>query len=341
MIHARPKTYGLPLIAAASHTGEVNAMKSLIRRLAFALFWVFGGLALCHSASAQAAAPTESEVQTSSVADEPLPDVVTLMRDVESNQRKSEAVQKNYIYHSVETQQEFDSHGAVKKTEVVESDHFWANGVPVRRVTRKNGKPLSADEITKEDEHIDKTSAKANEKREKADDKGKQTDPRGNEEVTVSRLLELGAFTNPRRVELNGRPTVAVDFTGDPKAKTRNRAEEILRDLAGTAWIDEQDHVLASVQGHFVNSFKIGAGLIASVQKDTRFSMTQVKVNEEVWLPAVIEAQGSFHALLFLGLNGRVHVTNSDYRKFRATSKVLPEMTRVPSTSAPDALPQP
>jgi hypothetical protein len=273
--------------------------------------------------------------------DKPLPDVITLMHDVETNQRKFEAVQKNYIYRSVETEQEFDSHGAVKKTTVTESDHLWVNGVPVRRVLKIDGKPLTPDQIAKESERIDKMSAKANEKREKADDQGKQTDPRGNEEVTVSRLLELGAFTTPRRVILNGRSTIAVDFTGDAKAKTRNRAEEIIRDLAGTAWIDEQDHVLASVQGHFVNSFRIGAGLIANVQKDTRFAMTQTKVNDEVWLPAQLEGQGSIHALLFLGFNGHVHVVNSDYRKFRATSRVLPELTRVPSPSAPEDPPQP
>ena len=64
----------------------------------------------------------------------------------------------------------------------------------------------------------------------------------------------------PRRVELNGRDTIAVDYAGDPKAKTRNRAEEVVRDMLGTAWVDEQDHVLARVEGHFVNAYKIGAG---------------------------------------------------------------------------------
>src|SRR5580692_9558234 len=48
----------------------------------------------------------------------PLPDIPTLMRDVEANQRKSEAVEKNYLYHSVETEQEVDSHGQVKKITV-------------------------------------------------------------------------------------------------------------------------------------------------------------------------------------------------------------------------------
>jgi hypothetical protein len=38
------------------------------------------------------------------------------MRDVEINQRKSEAIEKDYLYHSVLTRQETDSHGQIKKT---------------------------------------------------------------------------------------------------------------------------------------------------------------------------------------------------------------------------------
>ncbi len=279
--------------------------------------------------------PADIAPQAPAPSDRPLPDIVAMMHDVEANQRKAETIQRDYIYRSVETQHQLDGHGQIKKTTVTESDHFWINGVPVRKVVEKDGKPLTPDEIAKENERIDKLTAKAREKRDKADANGKETDPRGNEEITVSRLLELGSFTNPRRVQLEGRDAIAVDYIGDPKAKTRNRAEEVIRDLAGTAWIDEQDHVLTRVEGHFANAFKIGGGLIASVQKDTRFSMAQTKVNGEVWLPARFEGQGSIHALLFFSLNGSAQIVNSDYRKFRATSTILPGVAKVPDPEGP------
>jgi hypothetical protein len=299
-------------------------------RLRSAVFLMLTCTLFCHCVTAQGtpadSPPLESD-QSATSSDRPLPDIAALMRDVEANQRRSEAIEKDYIYHSVETEQEVDGHGQIKKTTVDEYDNFWVNGVPVRRMVKKDGKPLSADEIAKEDERIDNLAAKANERREKADAQGKETDPRGNEEITVSRLLELGAFTSPRRVQLNGRDTIAADFTGDPKAKTRNRAEEVLRDLSGTAWIDERDHVLARVEGHFVKSFKIAGGLVANVQQDTHFSMEQIKVNDEVWLPSRFEGQGSFHVLLFFGFDGSAQIVNSDYRKFRATSRILPGAT--------------
>ena len=299
---------------------EHKALASTIALLAFMV-----------PALAQRPAATDSPDRTrveAGASERVLPDVVVLMHDVEENQRKAEAVEKDYIYHSTAMLQQRNNSGQVKKTEANEYDHFWSEGVPVRKLIVKNGKPLSPDELKKEDDKISKDVKKAKEKREKAATEGKPTDPAGNEEITVSRLLELGTFTNPRRVQLNGRDTIAVDYTGDPKAKTRNSAEAAVKNLAGTAWIDEQDSVLSRVEGRFVNSFKVGAGLVVNIQKDTHFVMEQTKVNSEVWLPASIQAEGAARVLLFFNFNGTIRSVDSNYRKFRTTSTVLPVTTQ-------------
>jgi len=278
-----------------------------------------------------------SEVRLSETAERPLPDVATLMRKVEANQRTSETLLKDYLYHQVETGEETDSHGGVKKAESHEYDIFWLNGVQVRKLTKKDGKELTPDEQKKESERIDKEVAKAKERRAKADAAGKQTDSHGHEEVTVSRLLTLGSFTNPRRVQLDGRDTIAIDYVGDPKAKTQNRFEEVIRDLAGTVWIDEQDSTIARIEGHFINAFKIGGGMLVSVKQGTKFSFEQRKINDEVWLPAGGAGEGSFRALLFVSFNGKIRIVDSDYRKFKATATILPGVSTVEQqeTTAP------
>jgi hypothetical protein len=100
--------------------------------------------------------------------------------------------------------------------------------------------------------------------------------------------------------------------------------------------VDEQDHVLARVEGHFVNTFKIGAGLVMNIQKNTRFEMEQTKINGEVWLPAGFAGEGSARVLLFINFNGSMRAVESDYRKFRATSTVLPGATTVDPPQALD-----
>ena len=259
----------------------------------------------------------------------PLPDIATLMHEVEAHQKDSEAIQKDYLYHEVAVAQETDGHGGVKKTETNEYDVFWLNGVEVQKLVKKDGKELTAEEQKRESERIDKEVAKARERRSKADAKGEETDSRGHEEVTVSRFLELGKFTNPRRVRVNGRETIAVDYEGDPKAKTRNRFEDVIRDLAGTIWVDEEDSSISRIEGHFLRPFKVGGGLVVNIKQDTSFAMEQRKINGEVWLPARVEGKGAARALLFISFNGNIRVTDSDYRKFKATSTILPGLSTV------------
>jgi hypothetical protein len=269
-----------------------------------------------------------------------------LLLDVERNQRTAENLRKEYTYHVHLEQQELDSNGNPKKTTITDSESVTVEGVRIDRVVAKDGKPLTPDEVRKESERVDKEVAKAKERKQKAEDKGNETTSRGDPIITVSRLLELGSFTNPRRVDLNGRPTIVADYAGDPNAKTHGPAEGIIRDLVGQVWIDEQEHVLVRGEGHFLNDFKIGGGLVLNIHKGFNFTFSATRINDEVWLPATVDAQGSARILLVDGVHGRVHLVASDYRKFHTSSTIVstngvigPDGQPVPEP-APPANPQ-
>jgi hypothetical protein len=246
-----------------------------------------------------------------------------LLLDVERNERTAEALRKNYTYHVHLEEQDLDGNGNPKKTTVTDSESVTVEGVRIDRVVAKNGKPLTPDEASKESERIDKEIAKAKERKQKAEDKGNETTSRGDPIISVSRVLELGSFTHPRRVDYNGRPTILADYAGDPNAKTHNPAEGIIRDLVGQVWIDEQDHVLVRGEGHFLNDFKIGGGLVLNIHKGFSFAFTTTRINDEVWLPGTVDAQGSARILLVDGVHGRIHLVASDYRKFHTTGTII------------------
>ena len=306
-------------------------------RTSLAVLLVFPALV----ATAQRALSPTPPVPAATASDKPLPDVNTLMQQVEDRERVADKIHKSYIFRENRQMENFDGHDAVKKTETEESEIFWLNGIRVQRLLKKDGKPLSADDLKKENDRIDKDVAKAQERHQKNDAEGR--DPHhNNDDLTFARILELGAFSNPRRQTVNGRDTILVDYTGDPKAKTHNTAEGIFRELAGTVWIDEQDHVIQHVEGHFANDFKIGGGLVASVRKGTWFKFTTAKVNNEVWFPRDMEGSGHARYLLFFSLNGHLHITDSDFRKFKATSTLLPNLTPIaPDVPAPPPVPPP
>ena len=276
-------------------------------------------------------------------ADKPLPAIGPLLLEVEKNQDAAEKMQRDYTYHVRVEQQELDGKGGVKKTTVTDSESVTIDGVRVDRVVARDGKPLTLEEAKKESDKIDKEVAKDKERRAKAESNGKTTDAQGHDELTVSRILQLGTFSNPRRMILNERPTIVADYAGDPNAKTKNRFETMFRDLVGTVWIDEQDRALVQVQGHFLNDFKIGGGLIADVKKDSSFSAKMTKVNGEAWLPEEFDGQGKIRVLLFAGFSGRVKLVTSDYRKFRASATIVGGGQEVGDDGkpVPEAAPEP
>src|SRR5450756_1812851 len=152
------------------------------------------------------AAPQLSSPET--LDDRPLPDIATLMHQVEANQKAEEEVRKNYIFHTLETRNDLDGKGTVKKSVVSEFDVFWIDGVPVTKLVKKDGNELTPDDQEKEDRRIYDEVAKAREKKRKAALKGSETTPRGDDEISVARILELGDFSNPRRVKLYNRDTI-------------------------------------------------------------------------------------------------------------------------------------
>jgi hypothetical protein len=255
---------------------------------------------------------------------QPLPPTTQLLLDSERNQKAAEAASKDYTYHVHTEQQELDHNGNIKKTITTDSESLTIDGVRIDRIVARNGKPLTPDEAQKENDRIDKEIAKAKARRAKLAGKGEDTDARGDQILTVSHILELGTFSNPRRIDLNGRPTIVLDYTGDPNAKTRNESEKVFRDLVGTAWIDEQDRILVRGQGHFLHDFKIGGGLVLNVHQGFSFDFNATHITGNIWLPTTIDAQGSARILLVDSINGRFHLTASDYRKFSTSTTIIP-----------------
>jgi hypothetical protein len=253
----------------------------------------------------------------------PLPDISTLLYDVERNQKAAEARRHEYTYHLHTETQELKGNGELKKTEIVDSESLTIKDVRVDRIVARNGVPLTPEETKKESERIDKEVERDIERRTKREEKGEATNSRGDQLISTSRFLELGSFSNPRRIVLDGRPTIVADYAGDPRAKTHNPAEAAVRDLVGTVWIDEQDRVLVRGEGHFLNDFKLLGGLGLNIHKGFSFSFRASKINNEVWLPAAIDATGSARYLLFVSVNGNFHLRASDYRKYRTSATIV------------------
>ncbi|MFC6644982.1 hypothetical protein ACFQBQ_05120 [Granulicella cerasi] len=251
-------------------------------------------------------------------AEKPLPSVDELLKAVEKHEARDESLLQLYTYHIHRVEEDFDGSEAVKKTEITDYESIPIDGVRVRKLVGKNGHPLSPQDATKANDEFDKAVEKA--KSQQAKNEARKQD----DLISAARMLQLGDFTHERRVDLNGRPTIALDFAGKKAVKANGMSEKIMQDLYGTVWIDEEDRVLARVEGHFRDDFKLGFGLLADIHKGLNFTMEQQKVNGEVWLPKSYGGQGKASlGWLVFRIHGRARATISDYRKYRTSSRIV------------------
>ncbi|MHB1021586.1 MAG: hypothetical protein ACYC46_02350 [Acidobacteriaceae bacterium] len=269
-----------------------------------------------------ALAQTSAAVPAKQAADAPIPDISTLMREVEANQKQLEALRKDYTYHAHIVTDDLDKHGRITKTTTRDLNIFYIHAQEIDQILEQNGRPLSPGDEKKEQKRVDKEIAKAQAHKD-GDDPNRQFILR------ISRMLELGTVSHPRREQINGRSTIAFDYTGNTKAKTSNLSDAIMKDLVGTVWIDETARHVVRLDAHFEKNFHLGGGLLVNVEKDTSFHFEQGLINNEVWLPIRANIHGGVRLFLVKGVNQDVHVTFSDYRKFRSDITILPGVRAV------------
>jgi hypothetical protein len=318
------------------HIGKIRI--GSLALLGIAVFLIV--FALC---TANAQAPAAGQSSAGQDAQKPLPDVATLIHQVQMQQRASWKTMQHYTYRSKFTEQDLDSHEKVKKTTSDEIENLCYDVACFGRAVSLDGKPLSDEALKKENDAIDKKLAEIRERKAQSNagrppaQQKKNSDYCGSYENCLWHFLEvgpqLGTFSNVRRTELHGRPMIAVDYMGNPHAKANTMLDGVFRNLAGTVWVDEQDHALVRIEGKVFADYKVGGGMLADIHKGATLQMEWIKVNDEVWLPLVFNGRGSARILLFSSHSAQIDQSWSDYRKFRVSSAILPVAAEVPDAT--------
>ena len=249
-----------------------------------------------------------------------LPDLKSLFKEIDDNQKAIDKLKENYAGTRVEEETEFEKDGKVKKTEIKEFTFFYLNGEEISTLVKKDGKALSDEELKKENEktqkeieNIQKREAKKEAKDEKAKEEGKKDK---DDDPGIETFLRACQFVNPRRERFRGQDVLVFDFEPNPEYKARNMVEKIVQKLAGVIWIDEKARDVARLEAYFVGDFKFAGGLLANLQKGTSFIFEQAYLNNEVWLPTYEEAHVGVRVLLLKGFKVNAVTRYSDYKKF-------------------------
>jgi hypothetical protein len=87
-------------------------------------------------------------------------------------------------------------------------------------------------------------------------------------------------------------------------------------------WVDKRAGQWARVDLETLDTVSFG-GLLFRLSKGSHLIMEQARVNDEVWLPKLIDLHMAARLLLVKGYRRHYVLTYSDYKKFQASSRVV------------------
>ena len=256
--------------------------------------------------------------------DRPLPDQETFLKETRKHLQIDSSVQRSYMYVEKRREVKLDKDGQIAEESVKVFESY--PGLPGEprweRLISKNGQPASAEDLAEQDRE---RTRKANDmaRRLAADpDKEHARQDRDWQKLrhdraeVVDDIYVVYDIKMTGRESLEGHDTIAFSLTPKSNSNPKTREGELMRRFTVRAWISETDHELVRLEAEAIDSVSFGFGVLARLHKGANLSFLRRKINDEVWLPAVVSYTGSARVGLLWTLRRTGSSEYSGYRKF-------------------------
>jgi hypothetical protein len=257
-------------------------------------------------------------------AQRPLPDQESFLKETREHLQTDRTLQSSYVY--VETRRELKLDKAGRTTDesikVFESYPGLPGQERWERLISENGRPLSPDALAKQDRERQKKAEEMvrrlaeNATKERARQERDYQKFRRERDEMLNDIFAVFDIRMTGREPVEGHDTIAFTLTPKPGAKPRTREGEQARHFRVHAWVSEDDHELVKLEAEAIDNLSFGLGVLAKLHKGARLSFLRRKVNGEVWLPAVVNYQGSARVGLLFMLRRSGTSEFSGYRKY-------------------------
>jgi hypothetical protein len=248
-----------------------------------------------------------------------------LIRQSADNDLENDKKQRNYTYVERVEERRLDGRGQVKSTEVKTYDVMEIYGEQVQKLTGKDDKPLSEKDARKEDEKIQKLIDKR--KNESDDDRRKRLEKEEKEREQgrqfVKEIADAYNFKLAGIESLDGRDNYVIDCDPRPGYQPHMKEAKFLSKARGRVWIDKDDRQMKKLDVLFIDTISYGL-FLARLHKGSRVVVENVRVNDEVWLQQHVAVKIDVRVALLKNFNVEVDVADSNYKKFRAATRIIP-----------------
>jgi len=246
-----------------------------------------------------------------------------LLRRAEEKDIENDRQQRDYTYVERQEEHKLDGHGAVRRIESRTSEVLEIYGEPVARLTARDDKPLPANQAKKEDEKIQKIIDKRKNESEADRRKRLEREEKGREDDRKF-VLEIADAFNFRLAGsevFDGRDAWVLEGEPRPGYEPKQRDARILGKFKGRVWIDKAEAQWVKLDITAIDTISVGF-VLARIHKGTRVLIELTRVNDEVWLPKLVQLHFDARVALFKSYDEDVEQTYRDYKKFRTDTKI-------------------
>jgi hypothetical protein len=247
-----------------------------------------------------------------------------LFRAVAAKDLENEKRLRDYTYIEREVQDKMDGKGKVQSTETKTYEVLQVYGEQVQRLIEKDDKPLSKKDADKEESKIQKIIEKR--KNESDSDRKKRLEreekDREQGRKFVTEVADAYTFKLAGTEQVGGRDAWVIDGEPRPGFVPHMKESKLLSKFHGRVWIDKGDLQLAKMDVECLDTISFGL-FLARFHKGSRLMLEQTRVNDEVWLPVHFTAKIDVRVALVKGFNVGLEQSFRDYKKFRASSKIV------------------
>ena len=231
---------------------------------------------------------------------------------------------KDYTWTARETTRHLDSAG---ETTSVDSD-AWETvilfGRPYRREIARNGKPLDAERQQKEQQKIDRATAKL--ERESPEDRARHLadyeKEREKDREFLREIPDAFDFKLLGEEQIDGRATWVIQASPKSGYRAKHSDAKAFAKIEGKIWIDKVEYQWVRIEARTRATISWG-WFLARLNPGATVEFEQTRVNDEVWLPKREVLSGSGKLAALKRISERQEFLWTNYRKFQVDSKIV------------------
>jgi len=211
---------------------------------------------------------------------------------------------------------DFDGQGAVRSVATKTHEVLMIDGTPFRLLCEENGKAITPDEQREQAAEIRRTAA-ARLGESSAERSARQSDfekRRNRYRRAIREIPEAFIFRLAGEDVVDSRPAWVIEAVPRPGYQPADRYSRLFTQVKGKLWVDQSDYHWSRVDAELLDTVTFG-WILVRIHGGSWVSLTQMRVNDEVWVPQRM----SYRVSLRLGLVKRsetaMEAIYSDYRK--------------------------